>query len=65
MSEEEDIEQSGAGSLMSHLVELRDRVLRMVIAVLVIFLCLFYWANDIYVYLAEPLTRYLPENSSM
>jgi sec-independent protein translocase protein TatC len=37
----------------------------MVIAVLVIFLCLFYWANDIYVYLAEPLTRYLPENSSM
>jgi len=65
MSEDEDIERTGAGSLMSHLVELRDRVLRMVIAVLVIFLCLFYWANDIYVYLAEPLTRYLPENSSM
>ena len=65
MSEEEDIDKAGAGSLMSHLVELRDRVLRMVIAVLVIFLCLFYWANDIYVYLAEPLTRYLPENSSM
>ena len=65
MSEEEDIEQSRAGSLMSHLVELRDRVVRMVLAVLIIFLCLFYWANDIYIYLAEPLTRYLPENANM
>ena len=65
MSEEEDLEQSKAGSLMSHLVELRDRVVRMVLAILVIFLGLFYWANDIYIYLAEPLTRHLPENANM
>jgi len=65
MSEEEDLDESKSGSLMSHLVELRDRVLRMVLAVLFIFLGLFYWANDIYVYLAEPLTSHLPENSSM
>lgn len=65
MSEEEDLEQSRAGSLMSHLVELRDRVVRMVLAVLIIFLGLFYWANDIYIYLAEPLTRHLPDNSTM
>lgn len=50
---------------MSHLVELRDRVVRMVVAILVIFLGLFYWANDIYVYLAEPLTRHLPEGANM
>jgi len=62
---EEDTEQSAAGSLMSHLVELRDRVVRMVVSVLVMFLALFYWANDIYVYLAEPLTRHLPEGSNM
>ena len=62
---EEEVEQSAAGSLMSHLVELRDRVVRMVVAVLVIFLCLFYWANDIYVFLAEPLTRHLPEGANM
>jgi sec-independent protein translocase protein TatC len=62
---EEDTEQSAAGSLMSHLVELRDRVVRMVISVVVIFLGLFYWANDIYVYLAEPLTRHLPEGANM
>jgi sec-independent protein translocase protein TatC len=55
----------GSGNLMSHLVELRDRVLRMVIAILAIFLCLFYWANDIYTYLAVPLTSHLPEGSTM
>ena len=62
---EEDTEQTGIGSLMSHLVELRDRVVRMVLAVLAIFLCLFYWANDIYTFLAEPLTRHLPEGANM
>jgi len=62
---EADSEESVAGSLMSHLVELRDRVVRMVIAVVAIFVCLFYWANDIYVYLAEPLTQHLPEGASM
>jgi sec-independent protein translocase protein TatC len=65
MSEDEELGQSKAGSLMSHLVELRDRVVRMVIAVLVFFLGMFYWANDIYVYLAEPLTRHLPEGANM
>ena len=65
MSEDENLEQSKAGSLMSHLVELRDRVVRMVLAVLVLFLGMFYWANDIYVYLAEPLTRHLPDDANM
>ena len=65
MSEEEDLDQSKAGSLMSHLVELRDRVVRMVLAVLVLFLGMFYWANEIYVYLAEPLTRHLPDGANM
>lgn len=65
MSDDENIVQSAAGSLMSHLVELRDRVVRMVVAILVLFLCMFYWANDIYIYLAEPLTRHLPEGANM
>ena len=62
--EEEKMEQSSMG-LMSHLIELRDRLLRIVLAVLGIFACLFYWANDIYTYLAGPLTRHLPEGSQM
>jgi len=65
MTAEDNPEQSASGSLMSHLVELRDRVVRMVVAILVIFLGLFYWANDIYIYLAEPLTRHLPEGANM
>jgi sec-independent protein translocase protein TatC len=60
-----DTEESAIGSLMSHLVELRDRVVRMVVAVLAIFACLFYWANDIYIYLAAPLTRHMPEGATM
>jgi len=65
MSEEDTIDEAKSGSLLSHLFELRDRVVRMLVSILVIFLCLFYWANDIYTYLAEPLTRHLPEGSNM
>lgn len=65
MSESDTTVEDKSGSLMSHLVELRDRVVRMVLAILVIFLSLFYWANEIYIYLAEPLTKHLPEGSNM
>jgi len=65
MSDPDSAVEDKSGSLMSHLVELRDRVVRMVLAVLVIFLSLFYWANEIYTYLAEPLTKHLPEGSNM
>ena len=65
MSEQDASDQGKSGNLMSHLVELRDRVVRMVVAILVLFLGMFYWANDIYAYLAEPLTRHLPEGATM
>ena len=51
--------------LFSHLVELRDRILRVVAIVMGIFLSLVYFANDIYHYLAIPLTSQLPEGASM
>lgn len=50
---------------VSHLVELRDRLLRAMIAVGVIFLGLFPFNNDIYVMVATPLMAHLPEGSSM
>jgi len=50
---------------VAHLIELRDRLLRVVLLVLVIFLVLFYFANDIYTYLAEPLTAHMSQNSTM
>ncbi|WP_111642973.1 twin-arginine translocase subunit TatC [Marinimicrobium alkaliphilum] len=51
--------------LVQHLIELRDRLLRIVIVVLAVFLCLFYFSNDIYQFVAEPLQRFLPEGTSM
>jgi len=50
---------------VAHLIELRDRLLRVVLLVLVIFLVLFYFANDIYTYLAEPLTAHMSNDSTM
>lgn len=52
-------------SFMSHLIELRDRLLRCVIALLLVFICLFPWARDIYTVLAEPLLSALPQGGQM
>ena len=51
--------------LLAHLLELRDRLIRCVVAVLVVFLALFYFANDLYNLLAEPLLKHLPSGGSM
>lgn len=52
-------------TLIGHLVELRDRILRCVIALLLVFLGLFYFANDIYAFVAAPLVSVLPPDTSM
>ena len=52
-------------TLLTHLIELRDRILRMFIAILVMFLILFPFANPIYTWLAGPLMQHLPEGTSM
>ena len=52
-------------TLIDHLIELRDRILKCVIVIVLLFLGLFYWANDIYAYVALPLIQALPEGSSM
>jgi sec-independent protein translocase protein TatC len=46
-------------------IELRDRLLRAIIAVVVIMLCLFPWAKDIYALLAAPLLKVLPAGATM
>ena len=51
--------------LIEHLIELRSRILHSIISVLIIFLPLFYYANDLYGYISEPLRNFLPEGSSM
>jgi sec-independent protein translocase protein TatC len=50
---------------VSHLIELRDRLLKVVLAVIVVFLGLAPFANWLFSRLAGPLTVHLPEGSSM
>ncbi len=52
-------------TFISHLVELRDRLLRAVVAVVVVFVCLMPWAGDIYDILAHPMMQALPEGTRM
>lgn len=51
--------------LISHLIELRKRLLNSIIAVLVVFLALVYFANDIYQLVAAPLIEQMPLGSTM
>lgn len=51
--------------LITHLVELRNRILKSFICVLVVFLALVYFANDIYHIISAPLINELPQNSTM
>ena len=52
-------------SFLSHLIELRTRLVRSIIAIVVVLLCLFPFAKQIYAILAEPLLRVLPQGSTM
>ena len=52
-------------TFISHLIELRDRLLRIIVAVVLVFLVLFYWASDIYTLLAQPLLAALPADGKM
>lgn len=51
--------------LVAHLLELRTRLMRALIAILVMFGVLFPFANEIYSFVAEPLLRFLPQGSTM
>jgi sec-independent protein translocase protein TatC len=52
-------------SFLSHLIELRTRLMRSIIAVIVVLLVLFPFAKDIYSALARPLLQALPHGASM
>jgi sec-independent protein translocase protein TatC len=52
-------------SFMSHLIELRDRLLRCVVALLLVFVCLFPWARDLYALLAQPMLASMPTGGQL
>ncbi|MDD5034325.1 MAG: twin-arginine translocase subunit TatC [Methylococcaceae bacterium] len=50
---------------ISHLVELRDRLLRCILVVFLLFFAMAFYANEIYAYLAGPLLKHMPAGSQM
>ena len=52
-------------SFLSHLFELRDRLIRALLAIGVVFVCLFPWARELYALLAQPLLATLPQGGQM
>jgi len=57
-SEPEDLDPKEQ-PLVAHLIELRDRILRCFIVVIVVFVAIYAWANDIYMFVSAPLTSLL------
>ena len=64
-NDDSDDDLGGEQPFMSHLVELRDRLLRMIVAILLVFVVLFPFANEIYTFVAAPIRAQLPEGSQM
>lgn len=59
-------EQDGTQeTFISHLIELRTRLLRAIVAVVIVLLCLVPFAKEIYAFLAAPLLRALPQGATM
>jgi len=58
-------EQLAEGTLMSHLLELRSRLMKALLAVAAVFLVLAYWMNDVFELVSKPLRDALPEGSEM
>ena len=65
MSEPSSAPENTQETFISHLIELRTRLLRSIVAVVVVLVCLFPWAKDIYAALAAPLLKALPQGSTM
>ncbi|AMO58350.1 twin-arginine translocase subunit TatC [Endozoicomonas montiporae] len=51
--------------LIQHLLELRTRIIRSTVVILIVFAGLFYFSSDIYEFISQPLRVYLPEGTSM
>ena len=60
-----DSQATAKQPLMAHLLELRNRLLRIFIVVLVVFAALFPFSESLYLYISEPLREFLPSSSTM
>jgi sec-independent protein translocase protein TatC len=60
-----DTEKLAEGSLISHLLELRDRLIRAMIALAIVFVPCGYYSNRIFSFIAQPLLQKLPKGSNL
>jgi sec-independent protein translocase protein TatC len=65
MSSTEPAGDEGEQGFISHLIELRERLLKAVMAVTIVLLCLLPFANKLYGWLAMPLVAHLPNGGTM
>src|SRR5690606_39824847 len=63
--DDQEQEQLAEGTLISHLIELRSRIMKSMLAVLVVFLCLVPFTQEIFTFVSEPLRDALPEGQTM
>jgi sec-independent protein translocase protein TatC len=61
----EEPEQLAEGTLISHLLELRDRLMKAFIAIIVCFIPCAIYSNELFTFVATPLLAQLPEGSSL
>ena len=57
--------ESTGDTLLSHLIELRDRLIRIAAVLVVAFIVLFFWSKNLYDALAAPMLHSLPANSKL
>ena len=58
-------EKLAEGTLISHLLELRDRLLRALVAVAIAFAPCVFYSNDLFSFVAQPLLAKLPQGSNL
>ncbi|OQX15163.1 MAG: twin arginine-targeting protein translocase TatC [Thiothrix lacustris] len=58
-------QEAGFKAFLEHLIELRDRLLRIVIAIVAVFILLSPFVQDLYNWLSDPLMRYLPAGEKL
>src|SRR5690606_25842085 len=63
--EDEEEEQLAEGTLISHLLELRSRIVKSIAAVLIVFVCLIPFASRIFTWVSAPLRDHLPAEATM
>ena len=63
MNDKSEEEELAEGTLLSHLIELRSRLLIIAISVVVVFICMLPFSRDIFTIVSEPLREVLPGNA--